>query len=61
MPFSNEALSGDTLTTISLNYRWRELIVNAMEFYYLDRDESTIELDNQDKLTDFFLDLYDDD
>lgn len=58
LPVHNEALGGDTLYSILLNYRWRELLAAAMTHYFR-RDLSDQSLDNQDLLDDFLLDLYD--
>jgi len=57
-PVHNEALAGDTLYSIQLNYRWRELLAAAMTHYFLS-DRSELSLDNQDLLDDFLIDLYD--
>jgi len=57
-PVHNEALAGDTLYSIQLNYRWRELLAAAMTHFFLS-DRSELSLDNQDLLDDFLLDLYD--
>lgn len=51
-------MSGDTLTTITVNYRWRSLIAAATEFYYRDYFQTEDELDNQDAFSAFLEDLY---
>jgi hypothetical protein len=58
LTFSDEALPDDTLTTVTLNYQWRSLIAAALEHYYRWPDGSELSLDNQDKLAQFYEDLY---
>lgn len=57
LPDHNEALAGDTLTTISFNYQWREIVASALQFYF-NHDESALGLDNEDLLNNVLNDLY---
>lgn len=59
LPAHNEALAGDELSSIVLNYRWRSIIVQALEFYYRPSDGSGLALDNDDLLNNLIEDIYD--
>lgn len=56
-PAHNAVLSGDTLTTLTLNREWRKIISSAIEGYFNPAwDDLT--LDNQDLLSALLEDLY---
>lgn len=57
-PPHNQAIVGDSLFSIQLNYKWRKLVAQALHKLSID-DESTISLDNQDLLSALINDLYD--
>jgi hypothetical protein len=59
LPAHNEELAGDELSSIVLNYRWRSIIVQALEFYYRSSDGSDLALDNDDLLNNLIGDIYD--
>lgn len=56
-PEHNEAIAGDSLFSIQLNYKWRKIIAALLEKAWLS-DLSEISLDNQDFLSALILDLY---
>lgn len=56
-PEHNEAITGDSLASIQLNYKWRSIIAPLLDKYFWD-NRSTISLDNQDKLSELLFDLY---
>lgn len=58
LPFSDDVISGDIQTSVSLNYEWRKIIASALEAYYFQGQGNT-GFDNEDKLSDFLIDLYD--
>lgn len=57
-PAHNDALSGDSLYTLELNYKWRKLIAGLLDKAWRD-DLSDTSLDNQDMLSALIEDLYD--
>jgi hypothetical protein len=57
LPAHDDLLTGDTLTSVTVNYRWRGLIVGVLE-NYLRQDNGDTSLDNQDLLSAFFEDFY---
>lgn len=59
LPAHDAALTGDTLTTISLNQEWRAIVVGALEAYWETNQEDTVTIDNLDLLMSFYEDLYD--
>lgn len=59
LPAHDAAISGDTLTTISLNQEWRAIISGALEEYWQTRNTDNLTLDNLDLLSAFMNDLYD--
>lgn len=59
LPSHDGAISGDTLSTISLNQEWRAIITGALEEYWQTRKVDTLTLDNLDLLNAFYIDLYD--
>lgn len=58
LPVHDELLAGDELLTLSLNYRWREIIFPAIAFYF-QQDGSDLSLDNEDLLNILLNDFYD--
>lgn len=59
LPGHDAAISGDTLTTISLNQDWRAIIAGALQEYWDTRATDTTTLDNLDLFMTFLNDLYD--
>jgi len=58
-PAHDEAISGDSLISIELNYKWRKLLGGLMaQAWRLDGSETS--LDNDDLLTLLLRDFYDD-
>jgi hypothetical protein len=59
LPAHDAALTGDTLTSLTLNFEWRKIISSAIEGYLANRGEDETTLDNQDFLSALLIDLYD--
>lgn len=59
LPAHDGAISGDTITTVSLNQAWRSIITGALEEYWQTRLTDNQTLDNLDFLNAFYIDLYD--
>ena len=59
LPAHDAAITGDTLTTISLNQEWRAILTGALEQYWNQGESDTISIDNYDLLMAFYNDLYD--
>ena len=59
LPAHDAILTGDTLTSLSINREWRKLISNAIEAYLSHNKSDELTLDNEDLLSDLFLDFYD--
>jgi hypothetical protein len=59
LPAHDTVLSGDSLTTVSLNRVWREFIVGAIEAYLANPKKDELTLDNQDLLSQFYNDVQD--
>lgn len=57
MPQHNEALAGDVLTTIQLNFEWRKIVAAALSFYWTEFF-SSLGLDNEDLRDKLLIDLY---
>jgi hypothetical protein len=57
-PEHDESLAGDDLYSLTLNYRWREILVPAITFFF-QRDGSDISIENEDRLNNLLNDLYD--
>lgn len=57
MPAHNIASAGDSLTTLSLNHEWREIIASALQFYF-HQGYTDLALDNDELLTHVLDDLY---
>lgn len=57
LPPHNEAIDGDSLYSIQLNYKWRKIIAGLLSEYFW-TDESEIALTNDNLLTILLLDLY---
>lgn len=58
MPAHNEALAGDTLTVLTINYQWRKIIAAAIDGYLNQSARDEQSLDNIDMLYQFYEDLY---
>lgn len=58
LPAHNQALAGDTLTTIQINYQWRKIVASALQFYFTHYSDA-LGYDNEDFLSGLILDLYD--
>jgi microcystin-dependent protein len=58
LPAHNQALAGDTLTVLTLNYEWRKFIAAAIDAYLNQSADDEQTLDNIDLLYEFYEDLY---
>lgn len=56
-PAHNEAIAGDSLFSIELNYKWRKLLTGLLQKAW-ENDGSERALDNHDFLSALILDLY---
>lgn len=57
MPSHIEALAGDTLTTIQINHKWREIVASALYFFFR-HGKTELAYDNDDLLSILLDDLY---
>lgn len=57
LPVHNEALAGDDLTTLALNFEWRKIVASALQFYW-SHARTDLAYDNEDLLDDLLIDLY---
>jgi hypothetical protein len=57
LPAHNEALAGDELTTIALNFEWRKIVASALQFYFTHYSDE-LGYDNEDFLSALIWDLY---
>lgn len=58
LPAHNQALAGDTLTSIQLNYEWRKIVASALYFYFRHNGKTELAYDNDDFLSVLLEDLY---
>lgn len=57
LPVHNEALVGDEITTLSLNFEWRKIVSSALLFYF-SHGKTALAYENEDLFDDLLIDLY---